>query len=687
MTFRAPNANLSFAMLRGLAVLWCASIVALQPSCNSGKCGTGTLRYGDECVIADPFDKTPPVLTIDPALYTRHVGTVHITSDKPATIYYTLDGNPATTDSASGADEVVIPDVPDNGVVLRTFAIDLAGNKSDEIVRVWVIDQDGPGSPTDFHLTLGADNASRTVTWGMPPDPRPGGMLVARVEGKLSTHPISGQTYNVGDTLAGGVTVVAIAKPDPTGMFSETLAADPGLVRYVAWAFDDLDNYGPPAGDYALVPMPAQTATLTINQATGAVTVTSAPATLNIIANASLTTGTLTLNLSLKNTTTRPLFAPKIELLNSETLPAGIAWADSDGMLDAVKYRAYGASLNAGQSNTEAWTFTGLTTGTLTLQLRFRDDPVLTTSASYQGPSIVDSATGIELTEMPAGTPGKESDNRTTIYAFTPEGNLVVGQREACQIISYNIGSSRELARVDLCMQFGHVPWLVADHSGSVIYAVASNSRPKVRYHVAPVDTQLVRLDAATLTEYGPRIELGQGMTRQMKLSPDDKTLIIATGVTTEGLIVVDTTSFKIRTRIKPDFKVQACAFAPDGKSIAALGDSSVAIYDLAGNMILKRPAPGTIANSENPRMMVGFTSPHVIWFSRIGEVDSLDLLTGDSQTFNYTGTMFEVFDGKVYTQQNYSNVVRIDAGGNVEMTFPGLATSGRGHWIGRSPF
>src|SRR5215831_20773817 len=119
-------------MLRGACLVVAAA--ALASGCNQGKCGAGTLRYGDECVLADPFDKTPPNLSIDPPLYTRQVGTVTITSDEPATIYYTLDGTPTTTDSASASDEAVIPNVPDN-TILRTFAIDLAGNQSPEVIR------------------------------------------------------------------------------------------------------------------------------------------------------------------------------------------------------------------------------------------------------------------------------------------------------------------------------------------------------------------------------------------------------------------------------------------------------------------------------------------------------------------------------------------------------------------------
>ena len=66
-------------------------------------------------------------------------------------------------------------------------------------------------------------------------------------------------------SVSPGVTIVSVAGSDPNGAFSESLAADPGIVRYAAWTFDDLHNYGPPAGDYALVPMAAQTATVTVN--------------------------------------------------------------------------------------------------------------------------------------------------------------------------------------------------------------------------------------------------------------------------------------------------------------------------------------------------------------------------------------------------------------------------------------
>jgi hypothetical protein len=681
-------------MLRVAAAAFGALALALSSGCSSGKCGTGTVRYGDECLLADPFDKTPPVLTIDPPLYTRTVGTVHITSDKPATIYYTLDGNAPTTDSKSGADEVVIPNVPDDGAILRTFAIDLAGNRSEEYVRVWVIDRDGPGAPLDFKLTLASDQAGRTVTWGMPPDPRPGGIVVARVDGKLAAAPDPGKTYNVGDTIAPGVTVVAVAGPDPTGTFNESMAAGPGLVRYVGWAFDTLYNYGAPAADFAVVPLPAQTATVAINEANGNVTIT-APSKLELIGMATVTTATntVTLSLSLKNTTTRTLFAPKLVLTSA--LPANVTWSDrsvvgTDGQPGAVYYKPYGASISADASDTRTFTFTGTGitgTGTLSLSLAFRDDPVFTTVGPRDtGPPIVDSYTGADLLDLPDGIPGKGTTARSTISAFTPDGNLIVGQRETAKVIAYNISANRELAVASLGGETGHIPWLVADHGGTVIYAVVSNERPKIQYHVAPSDTQLVRLDAATLAEYPPRLSLGQSMTRSLELSKNGKAMIIATGVASQGIIVIDTTTFKITNQIVTGYKVEAATLSADGKTVAAIGDTQVGIYDLGGNLVMKRTLPGT-PYTNRPRIVAAFGTPRTLWISRWSELDSLDLITGDFQTYNWGGALIQIIDGKLYTRKAYRDMEEIDAVGNVVTPLPGLALSGYGHWIGKSPF
>ena len=79
-------------MIREILV-GCTALFTLH-GCTEGECGEGTVRYGDTCVLVDPYDHTPPVLTVDPPQFTRQVGTVTVTSDKPATIFFTIDGSP-----------------------------------------------------------------------------------------------------------------------------------------------------------------------------------------------------------------------------------------------------------------------------------------------------------------------------------------------------------------------------------------------------------------------------------------------------------------------------------------------------------------------------------------------------------------------------------------------------------------
>src|SRR5688500_6063423 len=154
-------------MLRGsLVILACASA---NSGCTSGECGDGTVRYGNRCVVSDPFDKTAPQIEVDPPLHTREVGIARLTSNEPAMIYYTIDGSEPTLESPPEPDRVVISNVPDDAQ-LRYFAIDLAGNQSEEESRIWIIDRDGPAAPLDFKVQL--SGSSRTVTWTPPPDPR-----------------------------------------------------------------------------------------------------------------------------------------------------------------------------------------------------------------------------------------------------------------------------------------------------------------------------------------------------------------------------------------------------------------------------------------------------------------------------------------------------------------------------------
>ncbi len=672
-------------MFRALLLV---AVAATAPGCTQGKCGTGTVRYGDQCVLVDPFDKTPPNLSIDPPLYTRSVGTVHIQSDEPATIYYTIDGTEPTTDSPSAPDEVVIPNVPDDAQ-LRTFAIDLAGNVSPELVRIWIIDRDGLPPPLDFKLTLGGDNATRTVTWTMPPDPRPGGMLIARVDGRYTANPVSGQTYNVGDSLAPGMTVVAVTGPDATGSFTETMTAGPGLVRYLGWGFDSLENYGPPAGDYAVVAMPAQSANVAVSAGAGTLTVTTPPSQLGLSGSASLSGTTLSVRLALKNTTQRVLFAPKLVLTSA--LPTGVTWSDPTGTLGAPAqpYRAYGAALLPGASLDATLTFAGASSSTqLALAFAIQDGRVMTASMSSYGTSsegaIVDATAGGDVLDLAAGVNGDGGGMGMVRGGFTPDGRLVAGSRTAGAVMSFDLASGRRTQTITLRPEKAYIPQLILDKSGSTAYAVVANGHPhRVNGNGGSgSDTQLVRLDTATLTEYGPRLDLGLSLDHSIDMSPDGKTLIIASGLTAQGILVVDLATFTLKSPIVPPFRAQLAFYEPDG-SIIAVGEQ-IAVYGPSGELAAMYATPGATGGKVR---RAAVDPNHVLWIGRKSEVATVDLATGAAKELTtIKGSIVEAFDGRIYVEGASRTIQRIDSTGTADLTVSGF-TGLQGHWLGRSPF
>lgn len=675
-------------MQRGLLIV---VVTALVSGCSEGKCGQGTVRYGDTCVLTDPFDKTPPNLTIDPPLYTRQVGTVTITTDKPAQIYWTIDGSEVTTASASGPDQVVIPNVPDTAQ-LRTFAVDLAGNQSQEVVRIWIIDRDGPGPPSDFKLALAG--TQRTVTWGMPQDPRPGGVLVARVDGRLGDGPVSGQTYNVGDTLSPGVTIVAMNGPDPTGTFSEDRGAlQPGMVRYVGWAYDNLYNYGAPAADYQLVPVPPQTARITVN-GNGTVTVNTPPPNLTLSGSTTLSGTTLTMKLAMTNNTTRVLFAPKIAVTSTIT---GATWADSSGTTKAGKpFRSYGAAAVPGKPAIATWTFTGANANTqLVLDLDIEDGRVITTANGFgsqtSAGSLMDEQYGNDVLDLDVGPTGCRSGylNMTT-GGFTPDGRLLLGARNTSAVGIMDLTTGKMVSSYELLPPKSMVQRMIVDRAGATVYALAQTAHPRQAFNrgAAGTQTTLVRLDAATLGEAG-RIDLGVSRNRCMDISPDGKTLAVTTGLTQQGVILVDLGTFAIKTSIVPDFRAQCATFQPDGSLV--LAGEYVAIYTLDGTKHAEYIVPG----SSHGKVVRAALSGTTLWIGRTREVLSMDLTTGTAQelldaTLNptWSGYTLDVFDGQVYVpaKSGSTGLDVLDNTGTLVTNLPGIGRF-NGHWVGRSPF
>jgi len=667
------------------------SVLTVAPGCGGGECGEGTVRHKNTCLPYDPFDKTPPVVTVDPPVRTRFVGNIRLITDEPAEIYVTTDDTPVTTDSTHEQDELVIPNSR-NDIIVRYFAIDLAGNQSAEQTVLWAIDDQGPGPPSRFTLTLAGN--TRNLSW-LPPqnETHLGGVLVARVDSRLSVQPTSGTAYSVGDELEPGVTVVDVEGPtDTPTTFSESLPTPPGMVQYVAWGFDDLLNYGTPTGDFQTIAAPAQKGTLVINANGTVTTAGQPPPNVTLSGTAVVTpngpTNDVTLKLTLRNDTTRPLFAPKLFLTTS--LIAPVTWTDPtstfapDGTT-TFPYRSYGAALLPGTANTQSWKFTGVN-GALVLDLDVRDNRIMMVSQQTgrggDGGGVVDFATGLEIKRLTAGPGGNRGGFGRLGGAITPDGRAVFGARSSGTLVSWDLATGNRLATsAELHPQKAHVPQLVLDRAGVVGYALVAEQHSRQAYSGnSSQPTELIRFDAATLTEHG-RISIGLSRNRDLRISTDNRHLLVSTGLTTPGVIVVDLEKFEVIHNVVTSGNAQTAIFTPDGTQFVAVG-SEIETFGITDGIRVKNIA---LPASGNRVQRAEFNGPDELWVGRRDNFQKIDLRDNPDppQIFPQSGTRsFGVFEGKIYVGRG--NLTRFDTNGNSELNF---SVSARGHWLGRSPF
>lgn len=648
--------------------------------CGGGECLDGTVRHRDTCFPFDPFDKTPPTVTVDPAVRTRFVGNIKLVSDEPAEIYATIDDSAVTLDSPHEPDEMVIPN-ESNEVVLRYFAVDLAGNQSIEQIRLWNIDSTGPSPPSTFDLVL--SNNQRSLSWANPTEADYQGVLVARVEGRLNVAPTSGTTYAVGDSIGPGVTVVQVS--DTATTFDENLATTPGLVRYVAWAFDDLLNYGPPASDFALAPIPPQTGSLAISSTNGTVTQLLPASHITFSGSSTFDAGTLTAKITLRNDTSRVLFAPKVVVTN--TLGA-VDWTDSDGEVDSQPFRSFGGAIVPGGQVTTTWTFTNVTLGSLVaLDFAFRDGPILLGSSGRGNTDhsgvVMDELTGLETDRLASGIPGTRGGKGTLGGGLTPDGMAVFGSRCSGTISSFDLQAGNRLLSRELRTQKSHVAHLAVDRGGVVGYALLAPGHLRNAYDGGgSAPTELVRFDVATLSEHG-RIALGQSRNRDVRISPDGRFLAIASGVTVEGAIVVNLATYKVANRVIVAGRPDSVAFSPDSRRLAVVSNVELRVFDAGEGFteIAKVPLP----TGSSRVFRVAFATNDVLYVGRRDDSVKVDLVGSTAQVLSGLprGRLLDVFGGTVYLGDQ--TLVRLDAEDSTDQVYS--MDDQTHHWLGRSPF
>jgi hypothetical protein len=108
------------------------------------------------------------------------------------------------------------------------------------------LDQRAPGGPGSLTV-VDATETTLSLTWVSATAADRKGTLLARTEqGTLWFGPAQGLTYNPGQVVAPGVTIVYVADEDHSqDPFVDTGLESGATYRYLAYSFDDFHNYSP----------------------------------------------------------------------------------------------------------------------------------------------------------------------------------------------------------------------------------------------------------------------------------------------------------------------------------------------------------------------------------------------------------------------------------------------------------
>ena len=386
-----------------MRALLCAALATVT-GCQSLECGEGTFEDGDKCVGYDPKDKTPPITTANPpGGRTRSAipEVIALTTDEPARIYYTTDGTDPDPTSQAGESSPALVVGVEQGSTLKYFAIDPAGNREQLVTVTYDSDQKAPARVTNMQIALAG--AVPTITWTNPSDADFAGVVVARVADAIDVDPTPGMTYTAPASLSTSLQIVSVGK---NAQFVDT-ARPAGPVRYVAWTFDDVGNYSTGTSARTQLALGSLTAQYTYTVANNTLTRTQSPANLDLAnTTAALAGTTLTLSLSVKNTTAQYFQNPKVEV----TSVTNGAFSQSDGTADGFAFKSLGPNLLAPDATvTKNLVFTGVAAGTVvTINLTFaQHSSIFSTAGRFvQAQQVIDSGAGAITPVVAAITPG-----------------------------------------------------------------------------------------------------------------------------------------------------------------------------------------------------------------------------------------------------------------------------------------
>jgi DNA-binding beta-propeller fold protein YncE len=494
-------AHLAVASLATMFVAACGGID------GESVCGEGTFFYEGSCVAFDPTDDVPPSTEVSPGggPFYREPDFVLLTPSEPATVYYTIDGTDPTEASASGLGTTKVAGVVD-GTELRFFAVDLAGNAEPIRSEIYSRDVDAPGPVTAMEADEDAEN-DITVTWGSPDDEDYAGVLIIRVIGRPELfEPRSGDTYEIGEEVAPGQTVVFIG--DAEEFVDEDPA--PGFDLYVAYSFDSVFNYGERAqvlGQNSTSPV--LTATIRVHLSPlPSVDIVTAPDLLPLTGTATydFDTDTMRVQITAENRFAKLLYNPKLVVNSIEQ--GTLANPSSPVAIDGRPWIYYGPeSIGILDQSTRELVFTGVdgTIDPVEMNVTFVSHPLLITGEG-SGLRVGDSfPTGLRA-QIPCSLGNSGSCNFTEAI-YTKDGAKVFladGRRPA--VVVLDLATLSTSAGPDLSGR-GFIDSINLSPDGETIYAVLNtnahrqlNSSSGTQL-VAVGQTYLVKIDARTLEE------------------------------------------------------------------------------------------------------------------------------------------------------------------------------------------
>lgn len=564
-------------------------------------------------------------------------------------------------------------------------------------------DTTAPGAVTGLAAVVASGGV--TLTWTNPADADFDSVIVVR---RSVTEPFStpgrGLAYAVADELAPGDRVIA-ASSTPT---ATDAAVTPGLAFYAVYARDTSGNWSAPARVRAQIPIPAQTATISISITGGVITPTvTQPANYDLTVMAGTEGTTLRLNVTMRSKVGRPVFNPKLVItaLNQGT-------AVADGTFDGKPYVYYGlGALAPGASRVRTLSITDATGGAdpVILSVNIVDHPMLMGSQQVftnEPITLVDTGTmtsrALSCTAaMVPLTP--TSGCSLNIGPLSADGQtMVVGSRNEPVVMALDTASLQLVGGVTLAPGVGSVMAVAGDATGTSIYAVLNRGQHGTFGSMTAfggrrdAQVELVRLDAHTLVETGrvivhPAATGGlQTQGKALALSPDGKYAAVPV-VGAKQVYVVDLATMTLAQTIDLTAEMahpRSAAFSPDSASLV-IGYSEAATSD-ASDGHLTKVTTSTWAKSSitaTPAVTGGlvpvlaFAPDGSLWVARanagLGVINSaLDAETRFDTIPDATGSpMYIAFsnDGRAFIGDDSSTLAVFDVATRTRQDFDGV--------------